>query len=62
MSVKKKIIPNDPVELLIIFRKLCEDYADEADAEEALRSNKHRRNLLDFCHAYAYKINGIENW
>lgn len=59
-----KDIP-DPPDFLIIFQRLCENYADEVDGKPRQpKSNRgtHECKLLEFCHAYAYKINGIESW
>lgn len=63
-------IPDEPGEMLKVFRKLCEEYADEADSGMGdvlgniphLTGGPHEDNLLQFCHAYAYKMNGVKSW
>jgi hypothetical protein len=61
LLVKQELwIPDDPDKFMKIFRKLCEDYADENDIDGS--DGSHQNDLLSFCHAYAYKVNGIEPW
>lgn len=60
MSKNSKTIPDDMGELMEIFTQLCESYADEFD--RGIERGYAQKNLLDFCHAYAYKVNGIKEW
>ena len=57
-----RIIPDDQQEMLAVFRRLCEDYADGVDGGGVVKRDKARKELLSFCHAYAYKVNGVKPW
>lgn len=59
MKIQNKV-PDDMGKFMEIFTELCEDYADEVDGGN--RNGVRRWKLLDFCHAYAYKVNGVKEW
>lgn len=57
-------VPDNIFDFFTVFRGLCEMYADEADNPDSKskKRGKAEKELLDFCHSYAYKINGIKKW
>lgn len=58
-----KKIPDDMGKFMELFTKLCEKYADEADTPHNPKiRGKAETELLNFCHGYAYKVNGVEEW
>ena len=48
---------------LATFRRLCERFADEIDGTPRREAPPPaERELLEFCHKFAYECNGVVPW